>query len=212
MWFPGIDYRVSSQVPDNPGSLHLPSHAAWQYPLQLEIPYEATELIRDERERHMRGETDELAGHALFIREKFAYALAVLDGRDDMTFEDWRLAGIASRVSDRTRGWGAAQLEQARDDDSERRGRDIGVSQDEANVTRRRREVKRSSGIRKRVIDRMTEADQVRGISKREALQNFNGSERDTARAAFGQLAGEGVFVKPDRDEGERTDRWVVSE
>ena len=37
--------------------------------------------------------------HALFCREKFAYALAVLDGRVDMASEDWELSGVAAAVS-----------------------------------------------------------------------------------------------------------------
>src|SRR6185312_1566665 len=106
MWFPGSDRRITSQIPPKQGSLTLPSPSAWQFERELKVPYEAIELIRDEAERRNRGESDDIEGHALLIREKFAYALAVLDGRgDSITEEDWRLAGIASRVSAHTRDW-----------------------------------------------------------------------------------------------------------
>jgi hypothetical protein len=47
-----------------PGKLILPEHSKWRYPRELRLPHEATEFIRDERARRMRGEGDVLDGVA----------------------------------------------------------------------------------------------------------------------------------------------------
>jgi hypothetical protein len=158
MWFPGTDPRVTAQRPLMPGSLDLPSHSAWMYPRELRIPYEAAELVIDERERSMHGESNPLAGHALFIREKFAYALAVLDGRDEMTDEDWRLAGIASRVSDHTRAWVTSELEQIKDDEATEKGRLHGVSQVASEDEKTYRSSQRTNRIAKAALGRIKKA------------------------------------------------------
>jgi hypothetical protein len=46
---------------------------------------------------------DPLDGHKLLCREKIAAAIALLRQNDGITEHDWELAGIAMRVSDRTR-------------------------------------------------------------------------------------------------------------
>jgi hypothetical protein len=88
----------------------------------------ARELILSERAKGMRGETEALDGHALFVREKFAYALAVLDGRVTMTDEDWQLSGVAMKVSDHTRDWVAARLAEAAERDAAELGRLRGIT------------------------------------------------------------------------------------
>lgn len=127
MWFPAADKRVTDELPDRPGPLYIPRRGEFKKG-KLEIPYVATKMIIDEAVKRHHGVADDIEGHALFIREKFAYALAVLDGRaDKITDDDWRLAGIASRVSQLTRNWVTQELEKAlRGEDTKvgsRRGR-----------------------------------------------------------------------------------------
>lgn len=69
----------------------------------IAVPAEVADTIRTNHAARARGEGDALDGHALFAREKVAYALAVLDGRPVMTAEDWQLSGVIMAVSDRTR-------------------------------------------------------------------------------------------------------------
>jgi hypothetical protein len=177
MWFPAKDARCTPEIPPMPAALVLPSPAVWQYPRELKIPYEATELIRDERARDMRDETDVLDGHALFIREKFAYALAVLDGRDEMTSEDWRLAGIASRVSDRTREWVTEQMKESADQEATKHGRTRGVEQFAA----REEEAEQSGRITKRLTDwaitKVVNAGRG-GIKNRDLINAANSPDR----------------------------------
>ena len=114
-WFPGTDSRVTDQVSwvETRRQLVLPDHSAWRYPREIQIPGTAASFIRREHARNQRGETDALDGHAVFVREKFAFALAVLDGRHAMSEEDWELSAIAALVSDATRAWVSAELESA---------------------------------------------------------------------------------------------------
>lgn len=49
-------------------------------------------------------EGEALNGHALLTRLKVAAALALLQGRPDVTDDDWDLSGTVMTVSDRTRG------------------------------------------------------------------------------------------------------------
>jgi hypothetical protein len=134
MWFPARDARGTRRAAEDRGGyvgkLVLPDlreTADWQqYPRTLKIPDEARDVILDEREKNNRGELDALDGHAVFCREKFAYALSILDGRTEMNSKDWELSGIAMKVSDHTRAWVAAQLKKAGHDlaveDGELRG------------------------------------------------------------------------------------------
>jgi hypothetical protein len=114
-WFPGTDARVTADTgwADPSAELELPHPSIWQYPREIRIPAEAEQFIREEQARRSRGEVDALDGHAAFVREKFAFALAVMDGGHEITSEDWRLSGIAARVSDATRTWVLAELETA---------------------------------------------------------------------------------------------------
>ncbi|WP_100463191.1 bifunctional DNA primase/polymerase [Mycobacteroides abscessus] len=82
-------------VPAKPGDLHT-----------LTIPNVARTAIDEHRRKMLRGDTgtDPLDGHRLLCRLKVAAALMWLDRRtDEVSEEDWELAGIVMAVSDATR-------------------------------------------------------------------------------------------------------------
>ncbi|WP_157930961.1 bifunctional DNA primase/polymerase [Mycobacteroides abscessus] len=82
-------------VPAKPGDLHT-----------LTIPNVARTAIDEHRRKMLRGDTgtDPLDGHRLLCRLKVAAALMWLDRRtDQVSEEDWELAGIVMAVSDATR-------------------------------------------------------------------------------------------------------------
>ena len=112
--------------------MDIPKPGQWQYRRTLTIPDCAAAHIRAERARDNRGELDPLDSHAAYCREKLAYGLAVLDGRVDMTVEDWELAGVAEAVSRHTRSWVASQLEAARTEQAEQAGQLHGVMREAA--------------------------------------------------------------------------------
>ena len=128
MRLPALDARVTEDEVPFPGPLDIPTGSdKWRYGAALKIPDEARKLIRQTRAKAQQGQQNPLDSHALFVREKFAYALAVLDNRDHMTLEDWELAGIAMEVSDYTRAWVIAGHQSALDSEAEKYGRAQGV-------------------------------------------------------------------------------------
>lgn len=186
MWFPGSDARIDVVTPLMPGALDLPPHTAWQYPRELKVPYIAKHLIKQERAKAMRGEQNHLDGHALFIREKFAFALAVLDGRDEMTEEDWRLASVASRVSDHTREWVTNLLRRSVEEQATERGRLQGVSQSAADEEKTHQSSKRMRRIGEWALKRITEA--ADGLTQRELTQAVASRDRPYLATALEAL------------------------
>lgn len=211
IWFPGNDPRIDAQKPPWPGPLTLPSPAAWLYPRELKIPYEAHELIIDSAEARGRGETDPLDGHALFAREKLAYALAVLDGRDVMALDDWRLAGIVSRVSDHTRAFAAQQAELAAVADAEKRGTERGVELDAASGERDRRAWERAGRIDRRIINRLKDAGAA-GVTEGELGKMPPARDRHMIRTRLHVLVNQGLAVQVERQSRDRSDRYVLAD
>lgn len=201
MWFPGEDNRITTETPPMPAALTLPPFTAWQYPQELKIPYETVELIRDERVRAMRGDQDHLDGHALFVREKFAFALALLDGRDEMTLEDWRLAGIASRVSDHTRTWVTEQLAKARNDEVAERGTVLAA----VNVSKGRAEWERNDRIDNWIKTKVKAAG-TQGITKGALTRAAHSPDRQSIGHRVDMLADNGVVKQIERK------RWVLGD
>lgn len=135
MWFPGRDKRIKRSTAIAWPDTTLPAVGAFPAG-NLTIPDEATTLIRQAREDSMSGDDNALDGHALFCREKAAYALALFDGRTEMTVEDWRLSGIIADVSDWCRQRAQATLEEARHLEAVDKGHWRGIESYEADISR----------------------------------------------------------------------------
>ena len=143
MWFPGRDKRIKAETSPQwptgtsgmPEQIRLVNLADLKHG-NLTIPLEAEQLIRQAREDSMSGDDNALDGHALFCREKFAYALALIDGRAEMTGEDWELSGIAAGVSDWCRLRAQATLEKARRASAIDRGRWRGIEYYESDISK----------------------------------------------------------------------------
>lgn len=170
MWFPASDWRITSEPPDFPGKLSLPPSTAWQWDQTLQIPYEAIELIRDERVRQNTGEGNPEDGHAMFIREKFAYALAILDGRDKMESSDWQLAGTAMRISDHTRKWVRFELLRIQEEQFSEQGRLQGVKMNASDEERAFKSNERLGRIanwaRKKIYEAGPDGMTLRGLTR----------------------------------------------
>lgn len=108
MWFPARDKRITEHPPEWPTDRRgepqilatMSTRDIAAAVGNIDIPDEVAAEIRRARAASMSGDDNALDGHALFAREKLAYALAVMNARTAITSEDWRLATIASRVSD----------------------------------------------------------------------------------------------------------------
>jgi hypothetical protein len=142
MWFPGRDKRITAYPPafpsyadGSPKVLPILSAADMaRHTGYVQIPDEVAHTIRQARAASMSGDDNALDGHALFCREKFAFALAFMAGRTDITIEDWRLAGIAADVSDWTRQKAQSGYLAGKERDARARGRDRGIENDERTI------------------------------------------------------------------------------
>jgi len=117
---PGIDDRPAHPGPLDwqPPSFHAPGIGGR---VQLVAGYRRAligvdQAIADElvKARHAElvgtAKVDPLDAHAGLVRLKTAGLLAILDGRLDVTQEDWRLAGIVTATSRAVRCWLQAQI------------------------------------------------------------------------------------------------------
>lgn len=160
LWFPGTDPRITlDNASDNPVMpLDTPNFRELARPRILKVPEVVKYAIREAHAARQRGEGEALDGHALFAREKFAYALALLAGRDHMTERDWELAGIASAVSDYTRGWVARQVAAQVEADARDRGDLAGVARVAADERRAELSQRRQARIGRNVLDKIADA------------------------------------------------------
>ena len=193
MWFPGRDKRIrADRLPWPTDSLGkprtLPAVDAKRLPYGgISIPPEAEMLICQTREKSMSGDDNALDGHAVFCREKFAYALALLDGRTQMDSDDWKLSGIAAEVSDWCRLRAQAAMDKAQTIMAAERGRMRGVEHYESEIARAvlaDDDVKR---ILRWAVGKLTEAE-GRRLKKRELTIAAN--KRDRAKLTEAMLRG----------------------
>ena len=105
IWMPTTDFDVVAVDDPEPFNTWLPptltrdSGDAYMFP----IPDSVRAVVRSNHIANKRGGDGGYDGHAMLCRLKVAVGLAVLDGRDAMTVDDWMLSGVVMAVSDRTR-------------------------------------------------------------------------------------------------------------
>lgn len=126
LWLPATDPRT-------PEHTAAPQPIQWRrrwtaadYGRPMGIPEAARNAVVQDRLCRIRGEETGLDGHALLARLKAAAGLALLDGRRDVSDEDWGLAQVIMQVSDRTRADVQKALAQRATVENERRARAAG--------------------------------------------------------------------------------------
>lgn len=179
MWLPAGDKRITTDERWPSGPLTLPAPGEWLYPREIIIPIEAAALIKEQRKKNAHEELDAIDGHALFCREKFAYALAVLDGRVHMTSEDWELSGIAADVSDYTRQSCVDQLYEAARLDAAERGALRGIEMEAADVEKLDEQVKRGQRVMKWLLHKLDEAPDG-FLTQSDLMQRISSRDRKT--------------------------------
>lgn len=200
-WFPAQDYRLATARPDenyvSPG-IAIPHGLALLGRKRIQIPAEARELIIATQARESSGldEVNELDGHSNFVRLKFAYALALMDGRVDMGEEDWRLSGIAAEVSSRTREWAQDELAKSLEVDAEERGRQAGVQYAAADMTKRSWTAQAFRRIQDGILKRLKDKGPM---TLGELRRMAKSTDREYVESALGMLAQDGL-VRLDTD------------
>jgi Bifunctional DNA primase/polymerase, N-terminal/Protein of unknown function (DUF3987) len=206
MWFPGRDRRIKARTapawPDDPSGFNQTLPPIGRLPQgNLRIPAEADQLIRQAREDSMSGNDNALDGHALFCREKFAYALTLFAGRTAMNPEDWRLSGIAAAVSDWCRQRAQAGMEQSRHASAADRGRWRGIESYEADISKAIASNAELRRVLTWAVEKLRKSD---GRMKKRDL-TVASSSRDRARLAAAMLAGvDSGLIKADGSD------WVL--
>jgi hypothetical protein len=135
----------------------------------------------------MNGGDDALDGHAVYCREKFAFALAVFDGRTAINSDDWKLSGIAGAVSDWCRLRAQSALTKAETAMAAERGRLRGVESYEAEISRAVVASEEYRRILKWAVGKLREAEDRR-MKKRDLRHAAN--KRDRAKIADAMLSG----------------------
>lgn len=177
MWFPASDPRVRRERPWESGPLTLPNPGEWLYPRELSIPMVAENLILDEHVKRQQGDGEALDGHALFCREKFAYALTILDGRLQMNEEDWELSGIAADVSFYTRATVVQELKDAARIEALDRGEIKGIEMHAADDAKEYESAEKIRRLLRWVLDKLVDAGE-NGLTHTELTRKCAGRDR----------------------------------
>jgi hypothetical protein len=203
MWFPGTDHRISKDRPWEAGPLTLPATHEWQYPREIQIPEAAADLILDERVKAMQGDQTALDGHALYCREKLAYGLAVIDGRIEMTEEDWELSGIVAAVSAHTREQMIEAVQEASRLEAIDRGEARGIEQSAAEAAKVHEQAERKRRVLRWILNKITEAGED-GISQRDLHHAMFSRDRKFLSGALANHVANGLIRQL-----EGTTTWV---
>lgn len=214
MWFPGRDRRIVENPPGWPTDvigemLSLNPYLAADRKLMealgpAVIPDEAAKLIRSSRAADMRGESGALDGHALYCREKLAYALAYMDGRTEVQSEDWRLSGIAAAVSDWERNRTLEAYQSAKENESRERGQIRGVEAAAAELGKASEQMSTADRVRRNVLRKITQAG-PEGLPNRRLIQAIASADRMLLKPALDAMTSQGLIAQI-----EGTTSWVA--
>ncbi|MGO1284666.1 MAG: hypothetical protein ACTHWV_09870 [Brachybacterium sp.] len=193
VWLPTIDPDVTLDAAE-PAPYRLPTIPWPSGPWDMEVPAEAAQAIREKRVATLRGDADPLDGHAMQTRLKVAAALGVLDGRQSVSRDDWRLAGYVMLKSDESR----AVCVSALDDIERQRARTQGLADAEradARVTAR-------ETLREKSLDRIASliVKHARanpdGITEGELNRRLAGRDRSSLSEAIGRAMDAGQLER----------------
>lgn len=212
MWFPATDGRITKAAKREFKSmqfgLELPPPHTWQHDIEIILPEGVEDFIETNHERRRTGNGSAIDGHSVFAREKFAYALTVLDGRWQMSSEDWELSGIASSVSDATRDWVASGMADAARAEAAGVGELLGHRNAAARSSEAEVVTRKTERLMSKVLSRLAESDC--GLTDRE-LRN-SAASRDRAMLVdrvLPELDAQGLITAATGDKGGRL--WTLA-
>ncbi|MDZ5441756.1 hypothetical protein U2F26_03290 [Micromonospora sp. 4G57] len=209
IWLPATDPAAPDVAPD------LPAGLLWQRPpwpmaefgtsrVVLPVCQAARAAVDAARLARLRGQPSDLDGHALFAQLKTAAALALLDGRAEVTEEDWQLAGVVATVSRRTRDGITATLNQVERERNRRRGEAEG---DRAVLVAERVEDAAAQRVARWIVRKVAAAGGV--AAHTELRRSLAGRDGRHFADAIDRLADAGQIVTEDIDGGARTYRLL---
>lgn len=174
-----------------------PSPIVWEGPefdsSGLWFTIEFTRSVAEKVFYERRGYEDNgnpLDSHAIVVKMRVAIALALLEGRVIVNDEDWQLATLVMRVSERTRDAVMRALAKDNKRSQMRRGAQRGVERAEEERVVDAEKIKR---IKARVLSLLADGDWVPAAKLRKA---FNSSLRDLIDQAMSELHDAGNVQK----------------
>lgn len=209
MWFPADDTRIKADRPALPDErLEVPTELTsdwFRYASDsntIALPRGVEDEVLRARERVAQGRADPMDSHKMFCREKFAYAMALIDGRDVMNREDWDLSGVAMKVSDYTRQWVAQGQEDAQREDAEKYGRTQGYAAAEAERTKTASQSASLTRVMNNLVKHIKESG-ADGISQRDLQNKIANRDRDLVPAALERIHQQDIAIRDEK-------RWVL--
>jgi Protein of unknown function (DUF3987) len=203
-WFIGRDKRISGDPPPWPvfkgRPRRIPLISAQDMSRAagiVEVPDELRDTIRAARAASMSGDDTALDGHALYCREKFAFFLALLDGRTEISAEDWKLSGIAAAVSDWTREDTRRKLLAAESESARKRGYLMGISRSASDVSGRQERGAADERVLRWVVAKL-EADPAKRMTPGALYRAAAGRDRHLVDGALTHGVLMGVLLKTD--------------
>lgn len=197
LWLPATDPDITDEILEEPSPLPVFQGSSWAgstSSCQISLPVEVVRLVRAARAARARGDKGglgDLDGHALFVREKVAMALAVLDQRTGVTMDDWELSEIVMQKSDAVRARVEAAIRREAEQEVERAGHAMGVQQAVSEEAADQRRIQR---IAKRLLRRIQEGCTLHSDLKR----TLAGSERHLFEESVQRLVGAGLIIAED--------------
>lgn len=205
MWFPGMDRRVVATPSPYPvDGLGLARTLNGMFPRQVEllsaagsisVPEEVEAEIREARAAFMRKEVDGVRGHILFAQEKVAFALAYMDGRTEVSLDDWRLAKIVTAVSDWTLRRVSESYQESRLNEFRDRGVLKGAELAAAERSKVSEQMTAADRVLKNVLKRVEGAGAF-GIKETDLVQSIHSRDRNLVRNALSYAESEGLLVR----------------
>lgn len=141
LWLSALDDDMAPAPAEPPGPYVLPlaTQGGWPRRGVIAFPDEIKQALWDNLRHKTQnpGEIDELNSHEPLMRCKLSALLCVLDERDEVTRDDWRLAGVIWTVScavrDRLIAYGRQERERQRDAERERHA-ELAAAGEEARI------------------------------------------------------------------------------
>lgn len=195
LWLPTDDpNRPEQHMPEvQPVDVIIPAttHPGEERFDVVQIPDEARDEIRDRRLDQLLGRDagDALDKHVGLLRLKVAFALAVLDGRKDINYDDWKLSECLLELSQESRERCVASMEDERRRRSEARAYERAAEQAIVDQDKSERAHKLVSGQIIRKLQR------VGAATRSELSQNCESRVRAEFSTVFGLLLDGGQIV-----------------
>lgn len=203
LWLPATDPHAPQAPPECPERRRWrlprwPTAEAFTGRVLLPVCDTARRLIDEQRLARLRGDGDALDGHALLAQLKAAAALALLDGRADVSDDDWRLSETLMAVSDATRGSVADELAKTAAEANRRRGAAEGERQVVVAERVEDAAVKRICGVLARRLDRLGGAD----IAESKLRKSLDSRDRRHYEEAAERLVSAGQMEVEETEHG----------